>query len=91
MQRLRRLTEEDYVTPKKLLEINRRHSMVANLARLVASTPDDPVIDAAIEQLYDNALLLEGLHANPVDMVERIQLLMEQAVAAKASDAPAES
>lgn len=84
LQRLRRLTEEDYTTPAKVLELNRRHPLVANLARLVTSTPDDPVIDAAIEQLYDNALLLDGLHANPVDMVERIQLLMEQAVAAKA-------
>ncbi|MCC6168551.1 MAG: molecular chaperone HtpG [Caldilineaceae bacterium] len=91
LQRLRRLTEEDYTTPAKVLELNRRHPLVANLARLVTSTPDDPVIDAAIEQLYDNALLLDGLHANPVDMVERIQLLMEQAVAAKAGGASAGS
>ncbi|HXF60009.1 MAG TPA: molecular chaperone HtpG [Caldilineaceae bacterium] len=85
LQRLRRLTEEDYETPKKLLELNRRHPLIANLAHLAAHTPDDPLINAAVEQLYDNALLLEGLHANPVDMVERIQLLMEQAVAAKAN------
>jgi uncharacterized protein YoaH (UPF0181 family) len=42
------------------------------------------LVDAAISQLFDNALLLEGLHANPVDMVERIQLLMAEAVAARA-------
>ena len=34
---------------------------------------------ALIEQLYDNALLVEGLHPNPSDMVARIQTLMEAA------------
>jgi molecular chaperone HtpG len=83
LQRLRRMTEEDYTTPKKLLELNPRHTTVMNLAHMVATTPDDPVIDASIEQLFDNALLLEGLHANPVDMVERIQMLLDAAVAGR--------
>ncbi len=85
LQRLRRLTEEDYVTPKKILELNRRHPLMVNLASMVTARPDDPLIDATIEQLFDNALLLEGLHANPVDMVERIQTLMEAAVAGRAT------
>jgi molecular chaperone HtpG len=29
--------------------------------------------------LYDNGLLLEGLHPNPAEMVGRIQALMEAA------------
>ena len=86
LQRLRRLTEEDYETPKKLLELNRRHPMIVNLGHVLTSTPDDPVLDATIEQLFDNALLLEGLHSNPVDMVERIQMLMAAAVAGKVKD-----
>jgi molecular chaperone HtpG len=86
LQRLRRLTEEDYETPKKLLELNRRHPLLVNLAQMVAHKPEDPLIDAAIEQLFDNALLLEGLHANPVDMVERIQMLMDAAVAGRAGE-----
>jgi molecular chaperone HtpG len=83
LQRLRRLTEEDYELPKKLLELNRRHTLVVDLAHLLEANAADPLIDATVEQLFDNALLLEGLHANPVDMVERIQLLMERAVAGK--------
>ena len=85
LQRLRRLTEENYETPKKILELNRRHPLLVNLASMIAARPDDPLIDATVEQLFDNALLLEGLHANPVDMVERIQILMEAAVAARAT------
>jgi molecular chaperone HtpG len=84
LQRVLRLTEESYETPKKILELNRRHPMIVNLGNMVAQKSDDGLVDAAILQLFDNALLLEGLHANPVDMVERIQLLMAEAVARRA-------
>jgi molecular chaperone HtpG len=84
IQRVLRLTEEGYETPKKILELNRRHPMIANLANMVGRESDGALVDAAIHQLFDNALLLEGLHANPVDMVERIQMLMAEAVAAAA-------
>jgi molecular chaperone HtpG len=88
LQRVLRLTEEGYETPKKLLELNRRHPMIVNLGQMVARNGEDSaensLVDAAILQLFDNALLLEGLHTNPVDMVERIQLLMAEAVAARA-------
>ena len=32
-----------------------------------------------VEQIYESALLLEGLHPNPAEMVGRIQRLMEAA------------
>ncbi len=84
LQRIRRLTEQNYELPRKLLELNRRHPMVANLAQLVTKGNADGIVDAAIGQLFDNALLLEGISPNPADMVERIQTLMETAVAARA-------
>ncbi|MCE7981604.1 MAG: molecular chaperone HtpG [Caldilinea sp. CFX5] len=84
LQRIRRLTEQNYELPRKLLELNRRHPMVVNLAQLVTKGNADGIVDAAIGQLFDNALLLEGISPNPADMVERIQTLMETAVAARA-------
>ncbi len=88
LQRVLRLTEESYEAPKKLLELNRRHPMIVNLGQMIErggdNSANDALIDATLLQLFDNALLLEGLHANPVDMVERIQLLMAEAVAARA-------
>lgn len=85
LQRIRRLTEQDYALPRKLLEINRRHPMIANLAQIVAKAESDNIVEATIGQLFDNALLLEGISPNPADMVERIQTLMETAVAARAT------
>jgi molecular chaperone HtpG len=84
MQRVRRLLEQDFEVPKKALEINRRHPLIQDLARLVDQRPDEALIDPAIEQLYENALLLEGLHPNPADMVPRVQDIIERAAAALA-------
>ncbi|MBI3363002.1 MAG: molecular chaperone HtpG, partial [Chloroflexi bacterium] len=79
MERVRRLIDKDYTVPKKILEINRRHPLVKNLAGLIAAEMSDSVVDDCINQLYDNGLLMEGLHPNAAEMVGRIQALMEAA------------
>jgi len=80
MARVRRLLDQTFEAPKKLLEINRGHPLIKNLARLVADRPGEATIDLSIEQLYENALLVEGIHPNPANMVGRIQALIEAAV-----------
>jgi molecular chaperone HtpG len=66
-----------------MLEVNRSHPLVANLAEMIAADANNALVDATITQLFDNALLLEGIHPNPADMVERIQTLMEAAIGGK--------
>ncbi len=83
LQRVRRMFEQGYEVPTKILELNGRHPLVRDLGKLVAAAPDDPLINLAIEQMLDNALILEGLASNPADMTPRIQALMEAAVAAR--------
>lgn len=81
LQYLRRLMEEKYETPVKILELNRQHPLVAGLAGLVSTQPQDERIDPTINQLLDNLLLIEGAYQGPVaDMVERIQQLMGAAL-----------
>lgn len=75
MERIRRMLEKDYKVPKRVLEINRGHPIVQNIAGLLKS--DFGKADLLIEQLFDNALLAEGLHPNPAEMLPRIQKLME--------------
>ena len=79
LQRLRRLLGQEVEIPARILEINRRHLLIQNLARLIATQSDDSVVDQTIAQLFDNLLLLEGLHPNPAQMVPRIQSLLETA------------
>ena len=81
LQFLRRMMEEKYETPQKILELNRQHPMIADLARLTADQPDDTRIDATIQQVFDNLLLMEGAFQGPVaDMVERVQQFMAAAL-----------
>ncbi len=82
MSRVYRLLGQDFEVPRRILEINRAHPIVANLARLVSESPDNEVIEPIIELLFENQLLLEGLHPNPTDMIPRIQQLMAAATAA---------
>jgi molecular chaperone HtpG len=82
MARVYRLLDREFEMPKRILEINRRHPIIANLARLVTDAPDAAIIDPAIEQLFENQLLVEGLHPNPTDMIPRIQQLLEAATTA---------
>ena len=81
MQRVYRMLDQEYEVPKKILELNRRHPLIQNLAHLVVDRPEEPLINIAIEQLYENGLLIEGLHPNPAAMAPRIQSLLEAAVA----------
>lgn len=79
MQRVQRLLGKDYQIPKKILEINRSSALVQNLAARLAANPDDALVNPLIEQLFESALVLEGIHPNPADMIPRIQQLMEAA------------
>jgi molecular chaperone HtpG len=79
MDRVRRMLEKDFTIPKKVVELNRHHPLIKNLAARVAAGQDPDLTSAVIEQLYESALLVEGLLPNPAAMVGRIQKLMEAA------------
>ncbi|MBM3145036.1 MAG: molecular chaperone HtpG [Chloroflexi bacterium] len=77
MQRVYRLVDREYEVPKKVLELNPRHPILTSLCAL---PPDDKLNIAIIEQIYESALLIEGLHPDPASMLPRIEALMEAAL-----------
>ncbi len=79
MQRVQHLLGREVEIAPRILELNRAHPLIARLAQRATANADDPVVAASAEQLYDNALLLEGLHPNPAAMVPRIQELLKAA------------
>ncbi|HSJ54564.1 MAG TPA: molecular chaperone HtpG [Anaerolineae bacterium] len=81
MSRVYRMLGQEYEVPRRILELNRAHPILANLAHLVSETPESPVIDDSIELLFESQLLMEGLHPNPTDMIPRLQQLMQVATA----------
>jgi molecular chaperone HtpG len=80
MQRIQQLLGRDTTPTPRILELNRAHPLIVGLAQRVVANEDDAVVASVAEQLFDNALLLEGLHTNPSAMVPRIQQLLEAAV-----------
>ncbi len=78
--RIQRLLNEEYEIPQKIVEVNRNHPLIIDLAHLTEAKPDAAVVALSIEQLYDSALMQEGLLPNPADMLPRIQQLIEIAV-----------
>ena len=77
MQRVYRMLERDYEVPKKVLELNPRHPILNALNEL---PEDDELCEMVIEQIYEDALLIEGLHPDPASMIQRIQKLIEAAL-----------
>jgi molecular chaperone HtpG len=77
MQRVYRLLKEDFPNPKKVLELNPHHPIMIQLNTLPADAELGQMI---VDQIYEDALLIEGLHPDPARMIERIQKIIEAAV-----------
>jgi molecular chaperone HtpG len=80
LQRVYRYLGKEYEVPKKILELNPSHNILRNLAHLGS---DSELQTAIIEQIYDSALLVEGLHPDPSSIAPRVQQIIEAALARK--------
>jgi molecular chaperone HtpG len=77
MQRVYKFLGKEYDVPRKILELNPSHPILKSLLKLAPGSDLDKLI---IEQIYDNALLAEGLHPDPAGMAPRLQQLIEAAL-----------
>ncbi len=77
VQRVYRLLRQEYEVPQKVLEINPRHPILKKLSEQPA---DGAISKMIIDQIYEDALLIEGLHPDPAGMIGRIQELMKAAL-----------
>lgn len=77
MQRVYKYLGREVELPKKVLELNPAHSILKNLLKLEAGSALQNLI---IEQIYDSALLVEGLHPDPSSMVPHVQQIIEAAL-----------
>ena len=79
MFRINRLMDKDYELPVKALELNPRHPLMHNLSGLVGRGDDVALVDAVVEQVFETALLQDGIHPDPSSMAARLTLLMQAA------------
>ncbi len=77
MQRVYRMMDKEFQIPKKILEINPDHSIL----QLICDLPEGSnLAEIIIDQIFESALLIEGIHPDPASMIPRIQQLMESAL-----------
>ncbi|MGB7340059.1 MAG: molecular chaperone HtpG [Phototrophicaceae bacterium] len=79
MYRINRLLDKDYQLPVKALELNPRHPLLHNVTGLLDGDSDNPIIDVVIEQVFETALLQDGIHPDPAAMADRLTALMQAA------------
>jgi molecular chaperone HtpG len=77
VQRVYKMMDKSFTMPTKVLELNPRHPILKGLSDLQEGNPK---FDLIANQLYENALLIEGLHPDPVSMISRIQELIAEAL-----------
>lgn len=77
LQRVYKYLGKDFEMPKKVLELNPSHAVLKNL---LAMTENTDLQDAVVEQIFESALLVEGLHPDPSSMVPRMQQIIEAAL-----------
>lgn len=88
MQRVYKYLEKDYSIPKKILELNPSHDILKNLLLLGDGSELQKII---IDQIYESALLVEGLHPDPANMVSRLEHIINAAIKNSASNTDASS
>ncbi|MDX1991979.1 MAG: molecular chaperone HtpG [bacterium] len=81
MFRINRLLDRDYELPVKTLELNPRHPLMHNVSGMIAQGGQQALLNAVIEQVFETALLQDGIHPDPASMADRITLLMQAATA----------
>ena len=77
LQRVYKMLGKEYEIPRKILELNPTHAILKNLLKQESGSA---LQIAIIEQIYDSALLVEGLHPDPSSMVARMQEIMSAAL-----------
>ena len=81
MEKMMKMMNQEYPTSKRQLEINLNHPINRNLSELVQKNKSNPFLKDAVEQLFRNALMIEGLLENPVEILPHINQFMEDAAA----------
>ena len=77
-QKLIQMMDKEYKTTKKIMEVNRKHPIIKNLAKMNENTAHHPLIEKVVNQLCDNTLMQDGVVFEPTTMVARLNDLMEE-------------
>jgi len=80
MEKVMKMMQQGMPSAKKILEVNTSHPIIRNLAgKQAVGLSENTVVRAAVLQLFESALLLEGDLESVTDYVARMNELVEAA------------
>lgn len=77
VQKVYRLLNQNFELPKPIVELNPQHPICISMLQIPS---DSPILQKTIGLLYQNALLVEGLHPNPSELAPHVQDLIQLAL-----------
>ena len=86
MEKMMRMMNKTDDLPKRVLEINAKHSLVKRLAELTSKDAKDPFVETACEHLFEGCMLLDGYLTDPHKLVGRMNQVLNDAASTKSAD-----
>jgi molecular chaperone HtpG len=81
MEKMMRLMHQTDELPKRVMEINAKHSLIQRLAELTSTNAKDPFVETACEHLFEGCMLLDGYLTDPHKLVGRMNQVLSDAAA----------
>lgn len=78
VQKLIQMVDNNYRVSKKIMEINRKNEMIRNLAKMNETPGYQSLVEKIVQQLFENALMQDGIVQDPISMVPRLNDLIEE-------------
>ena len=85
MQRIMSQANREFPAIGRVLEVNRASPLIARLSELSANAANEPFIALCGQQLWSNALAIEGTLAEPEGQIARTMDLMRQTAESKST------
>ena len=78
LQKVLSQASDEFQIAKRIFEINPKHALVQRLAGLSANSQHDAFIKSCGQQLFTNALMIEGVVPDAHDATDRMMSFMEE-------------
>ena len=73
MEKIMQIYNQDAKPKPKIMEINKSHPLILNLADIYEKDVNDPVLIKAVNNLFNSVLLIDGTIHDPHQMASGIQ------------------
>lgn len=80
MEKMMKMVNKEFEISKRNLEVNMQHKIIKNMAEMIKKDKNSPVLRDMVDQLFQSAMLVEGLLDNPLEMLPRVYKFMEDSL-----------